>query len=228
MRPLTDHMPKPLLQVGGRAILDHILDALALARIKNIIINAHYLGQQIIDHVKTRAVTISDERDAVLETGGGVRRALDHHAPLRRGPFLTLNADAIWRDGSAPMLGRLMQAFDADKMDALLLLQPLAGVTGSKNSGDYAMQPDGRVRFRGAAASAPFMFAGVTVTHPRLYDDAPANLTTGAFSQKILWDRAEAAGRLYGMVHDGDWFHASAPDDLKTINAAWDAAPQKS
>src|SRR5271170_2310132 len=166
MRPLTDRMPKPLVQVAGRALLDHVLDKLGDAGVHEAIVNVHYLPDQIIDHVATRSrprVIISDERDAVLGTGGGVVKALPL---LGSAPFFHVNADTLWIDGARPNLARLAEAFDPARMDILLLMAPTASSIGYSGSGDYAMASDGSLRKRTEHQVVPFVYAGVAILSP--------------------------------------------------------------
>ena len=216
MRPLTDHMPKPLVKVAGSALLDHVLDKLADAGVTNAVVNVHYLGEQIIDHVAARSqpkVTISDERDQVLGTGGAVVKALPL---LGLAPFFHLNADTMWIDGVRPNLSRLAEAFDPETMDALLLMAPTANSIGYGGTGDYAMLPNGALRRRKEALVVPFVYAGVAILSPALFVDAPA----GEFSLTTLFDRANERERLFGLRLDGVWMHVGTPD---AVHAAEDA-----
>jgi len=217
MRPLTERMPKPLVAVAGRALLDHVLDKLADAKVAEAIINVHYLPDQIIDHVAARSrprIIISDERDAVLGTGGGVVKALPL---LGDTPFFHLNADTLWIDGAQPNLARLAEAFDPARMDALLLMAPTAGSIGYSGSGDYAMRPDGTLQRRPEREVVPFVYAGVAILSPALFADAPR----GAFSLTRLFDRANEAGRLFGLRLDGIWMHVGTPDAVEAAEQAF-------
>ena len=216
MRPLTDRMPKPLVQVAGRTLLDHVLDKLAEAGVREAVVNVHYLPDQIIDHVAGRAaprVTISDERDVVLGTGGGVVKALPL---LGEVPFFHVNADTMWIDGVRSNLTRLAEAFDPARMDILLLMAPTTSSIGYHGSGDYAMAADGTLRKRKEHQVVPFVYAGVAIMSPAIFADAPQ----GAFSLTKMFDRAEDEGRLYGLRMDGVWMHVGTPD---AIAAAEDA-----
>jgi len=217
MRPLTERMPKPLVAVAGRALLDHVLDKLADAKVAEAVINVHYLPDQIIDHVAARSrprIIISDERDAVLGTGGGVVKALPL---LGDTPFFHLNADTLWIDGAQPNLARLAEAFDPARMDALLLMAPTAGSIGYSGSGDYAMRPDGTLQRRPEREVVPFVYAGVAILSPALFADAPR----GAFSLTRLFDRANEAGRLFGLRLDGIWMHVGTPDAVEAAEQAF-------
>jgi MurNAc alpha-1-phosphate uridylyltransferase len=207
MRPLTDKMPKPLVPVAGKPLLDHVLDRLADAGVTRAVINVHYLAEQIERHVATRArpqVTISDERGVLLDTGGGVIKALPL---LGDAPFFHINSDTIWIDGVRPNLTRLAEHFDAATMDGLLLLAPSAGSIGYDGRGDFKMAPDGRLRARPERDVAPFVYAGAAILSPRLFDGAPQ----GAFSLTKLFARAIEAGRLHGLRLEGLWMHVGTP-----------------
>src|ERR1700749_3902998 len=216
MRPLTDHMPKPLVPVAGRPLLDHVLDKLAAADVTEAVCNVHYLGQQIIDHVagrKSPRVIISDERDQVLGTGGGVVKALPL---LGDAPFFHLNADTLWIDGVRPNLTRLAEAFDPSRMDILLLMAPTASSIGYEGNGDYAMLPDGALRKRKEHQVVPFVYAGVAIMSPAIFAGHPR----GEFSLTRMFDAANEQERLFGLRLDGTWMHVGTPD---AVNAAEEA-----
>jgi len=207
MQPLTDKMPKPLLEVAGRSLLDRALTSLEARGVDQVVINVHHLGGQIARLVSGRARIIREDR--LLETGGSVKNALPI---LGDGPFFVLNGDGLWTDGTTPMLARLDAMWDPARMDALLLLHPIDRAIGreSRDRGDYFLSPDGHARHRGDEKSAPYMFASVSVCDSRLFDESP----DGPFSLLKLWTRAEAAGRLFGLVHEGKWFHIGTPAAL--------------
>lgn len=207
MRPLTDTIPKPLIPVGGRSMLDRSLDRLIAHGVRRIVVNVHHLGEQIASHLAGRATIVHEDR--LLETGGSVKNALPL---LGDGPFFVLNGDGLWRDGPTPMLERMAAAWDPARMDALLLLHPLESTIGreAKDRGDYFLEADNRARLRGQAPSAPLLFASVSICDARLFRESP----DGAFSLLRLWNRAEAQGRLYGIMHEGDWFHVGTPQAL--------------
>jgi MurNAc alpha-1-phosphate uridylyltransferase len=216
MRPLTDHRPKPLVEVAGKALLDHVLDRLADEGVAHAVVNVHYLADQIERHVAARtrpAITISDERGMILGTGGGVTRALPL---LGADPFFHLNADTMWIDGVKSNLARLAEAFDPARMDAALLLAPAAGSIGYDGAGDYAMSADGRLQRRGERETVPFVFAGAAILHPRLFADAPE----GEFALTRLFDRAGTAGRLFGLRLDGIWMHVGTPEAIAEAEKA--------
>lgn len=205
MRPITETMPKPLVPLAGRTLLDRALDALADVGVTDAVVNTHYLPQMIEAHLAGRAaprIVISREDD-LLETGGGVARALP---ALGGEAFFVVNADIAWEDGPTPALSRLAASWDDGAMDALLLLQPVDAAPGYDGAGDFARDGDGRLRRRDGAA-APYVFTGVQILHPRLFAGAPA----GAFSLNLLFDAALAAGRLFGLAHDAAWYHVGTP-----------------
>lgn len=210
MRPITDTIPKPLVQVGGRALLDYALDRIADAGIGKVVLNVHYLADQIEAHLRGRerpAIVISDERDKLLETGGGIKRAL----PLiGQEPFLVFNSDSFWIEGPQPNLRRFMAAWDPARMDILLLLACGATALGYEGKGDFAMDPEGLLRRRRAGEVAPFVYAGVAILRPELFADTP----DGAWSLNLLFDRAIDAGRLHGLRLDGQWLHVGTPQQL--------------
>ena len=212
MRPITLTRPKPLVAVAGRTMLDRVLDHLERAGIGRVVVNSHWLGEQVAAHLAGRpGITLSPE-DSLLETGGGVARALPH---LGAGPFFVANADIVWTDGASPALARLAQAWDPAAHDALLLLVARDRAVGHDGPGDFFLDPDGRPRRRGEAALAPFLFTGVQILHPRLFAGAP----DGAFSLNRLYDRALAVGRLGALVHDGGWYHVGTPEALPLVES---------
>lgn len=217
MRPLTDNLPKPLLEVGGRTMLDRILDHAADAGVARAVVNIHYCPDVMTAHLARRrpppVIILSDETKALLDSGGGVAKAL---GILGSPPFYILNSDMIWEDHLFDTLGRLAGAFDEDSMDALLLLVPVAQAVGYDGKGDFHLGPDGRLQRRGDAAASDYMFGGIQLMHPRLFNDCPA----GAFSLNLLFDKAIAAGRLCGLVHEGVWRHIGTPDAWCQANEA--------
>src|SRR5256886_7895956 len=208
MRPLTDHMPKPLVRVAGQPLLDHVLDKLAGAGVGEAVVNVHYLPDQIIDHTAARArprVIISDERDEVLGTGGGVVKALPL---LGDTPFFHVNADTMWIDGVRPNLARLAETFDPARMDILLLMAPTTSSIGYNGRGDYSMLSDGALRKRKELQVVPFVYAGAAIMSPSLFADAP----TGEFSLTKMFDRANEQERLVRLRLDRVWMHVGTPD----------------
>jgi MurNAc alpha-1-phosphate uridylyltransferase len=221
MRPLTATRPKPLIEVGGKALLDHVLEKLRAAGVRKVVVNVHYLADALEAHLASRAhgldVVISDERDLLLETGGGLVQA----APLiDSDPFLSLNSDNLWVDGPADTLRLLASHWDEAKMDALLLLVPLARALNHKGMGDFHMSRTGRLRRRDRSHVAPFVFTGIQMLSKRLLRDAPE----GPFSTNILWDRAIEEGRCFGAVHQGLWFDVGTPQSIRLTEAALENA----
>jgi N-acetyl-alpha-D-muramate 1-phosphate uridylyltransferase len=210
MRPITDGMPKPLVRIRGRALLDHAIDRLADAKVETIVVNTHYRAEQIVAHLATRAsprIVISAESD-LLETGGGVNKAL----PLLGEHFYVVNADVFWLDGKVAALERLARAWNDAEMDALLLLQRTTTASGYDGHGDYFLDPLGLPQRRSESQIAPLLFAGVQILHRRLFaasGDLPAR-----FSLNRLYDEAQERGRLRAIVHDGEWYHIGTPAGL--------------
>ena len=208
MRPLTDTMPKPLIPVAGRSMLDRAMDRLQAHNVRNLVINVHHLGEQIATHVGAGRAHIVRE-ESLLETGGSVKNALPL---LGHEPFFVLNGDGLWTDGAVSMLKRMEAAWDPKRMDALLLLHPIDKAIGREASdkGDYFLDDNGKARHRGAEPAAPYLFASVSICDARIFRLSP----DGPFSLVRLWHRAQAAGHLYGLVHDGQWFHVGTPHAL--------------
>jgi N-acetyl-alpha-D-muramate 1-phosphate uridylyltransferase len=217
MRPLTDHMPKPLVRVAGHTLLDHVLDKLAAADVGEAVVNVHYLPDQIIEHTASRKsprVIISDERNQVLGTGGGVVKALPLLGPA---PFFHVNSDTLWIDGVQSNLMRLADAFDPARMDILLLMAPTASSIGYSGRGDYAMLPDGALRKRREHQVVPFVYAGAAILSPRIFADAPK----GEFSLTRMFDAANEQERLFGLRLDGVWMHVGTPDAVGAAEEAF-------
>ena len=207
MRPLTDRVPKPLVAVGGKPLIDHVLDRLAAVGVARAIVNVHYLADQIVAHLAPRRrpeIAISDERDGILGTGGGVVRALP---ALGEAPFFHVNSDTLWIEGPRPNLERLAAGFDPARMDAPLLMAATAASIGYDGRGDYAMGADGALRKRAEREVVPFVYAGAAILSPAMFADAPA----GEFSLTRLFARAEEAGRLHGLRLEGTWMHVGTP-----------------
>ncbi len=216
MRPYNGHVPKPLVQIGGKSLIDHSLDRLAEAGVERAVVNVHHLADTLERHLASRRspqIVISDERGALLGTGGGIAKALPQ---LGFAPFFLVNSDTVWLDGVKPNFTRLAEAFDPAAMDALLLLATTAGSVGYAGRGDYAMEPDGSLRRRGEGEVVPFVYAGAAILSPALFDDAPA----GAFALTALFDRAEADGRLFGLRLEGVWMHVGTPEAVAAAEAA--------
>jgi N-acetyl-alpha-D-muramate 1-phosphate uridylyltransferase len=221
MRPLTATKPKPLIEVGGKALLDHVIEKLRGAGVRKVVVNVHYLAEAVEAHLMSRPhgleVAISDERDLLMETGGGLVKA----APLIDcDPFLALNSDNLWIDGPADTLKLLSSQWDDSKMDALLLLVPQARALGHKGMGDFHMDRAGRIRRRERSRVAPFVFTGIQIASKRLLRDAPE----GPFSTNVLWDRAIEEGRAFGAVHQGLWFDVGTPQSIPMTESALENA----
>jgi len=214
MRPLTATRPKPLVKVAGRPLMDHALERLEAAGIERVIVNVHYLPDTIIAHMKARKssmeVLISDERDKLLETGGGLMKVA---ALLGDEPFLCANSDNLWVDGPRDSIAMLADLWDDARMDALLLVVPHARANCHGGPGDFHMAADGRLSRRKPCHIAPFVFTGVQIMSPRLLTDPPGDV----FSTNIFWNRAIEAGRLYGASHQGLWFDVGTPRAIPMV-----------
>ena len=220
MRPITDTLPKPLVAIGGKPMLDHALDRLSEAGVTDAVVNVHHLAGQIEAHVASRTsprVTISDERALLLETGGGVKKALPL---LGREPFFHVNSDSLWSETGRSNMSAMANAWDAARMDMLLLLARREGSVGFDGRGDFFKAEDGLLTRRGSADSAPLVYAGVAIMKPDLFADTPE----GPFSLNLLFDRAIVAGRLHGLVLDGQWLHVGTPEAIAPAEAAFAAA----
>lgn len=217
MQPLTLTRPKALVEVGGKPLLDHVLDRFAMSGIERAVVNIHHFADQMRAHLAARTgapeIAISDESDAVLETGGGLVKA---RGLLGEAPVVVSNIDAIWAESGAPELDRLIAAFDEDRMDALLLLAPAANTLGYGDAGDFFLEADGLVRRRGEAAIAPFVYAGTQILNPRILESYPEE----PFSLNRIWNDLLARGRVSGQVMEAFWMHVGDPD-------ARDAAERK-
>jgi MurNAc alpha-1-phosphate uridylyltransferase len=213
MRPISDAMPKPLVEIGGRTLLDHAIDRLALVGVARVVVNVHYKAEMIAARLAERdhpRIELSRE-DELLETGGGVARAL----PRLGDSFFVVNSDVFWLDGKDYALSRLAAAFDPAAMDAVLLLQRTVTAVGYEGSGDYFLDPLGVPRRRSEREIAPFIFTGVQLLHHRVFD----GIAERRFSLNRVYDRAEWAGRLRGIVHDGEWYHVGTPEGLAATRA---------
>ena len=217
MRPLTASRPKPLIDVGGKPLIDHVLDKLRAAGVSKVVVNVHYLADSLEAHLASAArgldLQLSDERDLLLETGGGLVRA----APLIGcDPFFAINSDNLWIDGPTDTLRLLASHWDGEAMDALLLLVPHARAFNHRGLGDFHMDRFGRLSRRGRSKVAPYVFTGIQLVAKRLLRDAPE----GPFSTNILWDRAIAEGRCFGAVHQGLWFDVGTPASVRATETA--------
>lgn len=220
MRPITDTLPKPLVAIGGKTMLDHALDRLNEAGIEEAVVNVHHLAEKIETHLAARerpAITISDERAELLETGGGVKKALPL---LGSAPFFHVNSDSLWSEAAGSAMTAMRQAWEPDAMDMLLLLAKRETAIGFDGAGDFFHDAECRLTRRGTAPSAPYVYAGVAILKPELFADTP----DGAFSLNLLFDRAIAARRLFGFVLDGQWLHVGTPEAIAPAEAAFAAA----
>jgi MurNAc alpha-1-phosphate uridylyltransferase len=216
MQPLTAKKPKPLIEVAGKPLIAYAFDRLRQARIRNVVVNVHYLADQIERWAKDQTSTrifISDERCQLLDTGGGIAHALPQ---LGTEPFFVINSDSFWLDGPIPALARLEAAWEEAKMDSLLLLSARTRAIGYSGQGDFDVDREGRLRRRPKDGSAPYVYAGCFLIAPRLFAGAPQ----GKFSINILWDRAASSGRLYGLIHDGLWIHVGSPEAIPLAERA--------
>jgi len=218
MRPITEKIPKPLVPLMGKTLLDHVLDRLDAAGVEQAVVNVHYLPEQIEAHLKARShrgpeTVVSDERALLLDTGGGAAKALPL---LGDGPFFIHNSDSVWSEGVTPALPHMLRHWNPAFMDCLLLLAPLSTSLGYNGRGDFDMAPDGRLSRRGERQVVPFAFAGVSLCTASLFENAP----DGPFSLNLLWDRALATERLYGVRLDGRWMHVGTPEALEEAEAS--------
>ncbi len=216
MRPITDTIPKPLVEVYGKTLLDHGLDALVRSGVEEAVINVHYHAEQIEDHVAKRTnlkITISDERAELLDSGGGIANAL----PLiGKEPFYLINADSFWIEGYEPNLTRMAEQWDHAQMDIMLLLSGMAKAVGFGSKGDFSMNSDGRLKRRGEKKMAPFAYAGAAILNPSIFDDAPK----GAFTLNKQFDAALEKERLFGLRLEGLWLHVGTPNAIKEAEDA--------
>jgi MurNAc alpha-1-phosphate uridylyltransferase len=216
MRPYNGHIPKPLVEIGGKSLIDYSLDRLADAGVESVVVNVHHLADILERHLAPRQrphIEISDERGELLGTGGGIAKALPK---LGAAPFFLVNSDTVWLDGVRPNFTRMAEAFDPQKMDALLLLAPTTSSIGYAGCGDFAMLPDGRLRRRRENQVVPFVYAGAAVLSPELFADAPK----GAFALTVLFDRAAERDRLFGLRLEGVWMHVGTPEAVAAAEAA--------
>jgi N-acetyl-alpha-D-muramate 1-phosphate uridylyltransferase len=207
MRPLTNTLPKPLVNVAGKTLIDHAIDRLVAAGVTLIVVNLHYKAEMIKQHLTARKdveIILSDESDGLLGTGGGVAKAMKHFGSE---PFFIHNSDTIWVEGYGSALERMKQRWDPDAMDALLLIVPLISAIGYEGIGDFMMDPAGRLTRVPPCRVSPFAFPGVQIVHPRLFENPPK----GGFSTNVLWDRAIEKERMFGIRLDGVWIHVGTP-----------------
>jgi MurNAc alpha-1-phosphate uridylyltransferase len=208
MRPLTDDRPKPLVTVAGRTLIDHSIDRLVAAGVTTIVVNLHYKAEMLCAHLAKRhdaRIIFSDETERLLDTGGGVVKALHHFCG---NPFFVLNSDSVWVEGPVAALPAMARHWDPERMDGLLLLADMQTAMGYEGNGDFVLKAGGHVLRARDHAGAAYAYPGVQIVHPRLFDDAPE----GPFSTNLMWDRAIAKGRLFATVLDGVWIHVGTPD----------------
>lgn len=211
MRPLTNDRPKPLVVVHGKPLIDHAIDRLIAAGVKMIVVNVHYHADMLKAHLAKRKdveIRISDESDQLMDSGGGIARALSH---FNGEPFFTHNSDSVWVEGTGHALDKLKARWNPDAMDALMLLAPTVTSICYEGRGDFNMDAEGHLSRVGEQKVAPFVWMGVQILHPRLFEGH----TSGKFSINPLWDRAIAKGRLYGLRLDGVWMHIDRPEAVK-------------
>lgn len=217
MRPLTATTPKPLIEVNGRALIDHGMDRLAEVGVKTCVVNVHYLADLVEVHVQRRSdmdIVVSDERDVLLDTGGGIRKALPY---LGNEPFFQMNSDtAYWIEGVKPNLEHMIDTWDDSRMDVLLLLAETVNAIGYSGRGDFEMAVDGSLTRRAERNVTPFAYAGAAILHPRLFE----NTSEGAFSMNRLFDRAMEKGRLFGVQMEGIWLHVGTPEAIQDAERA--------
>jgi MurNAc alpha-1-phosphate uridylyltransferase len=216
MRPLTDDRPKALVEVGGKALIDHMLDRLADAGVETAVVNVHYFADKVEAHLAARLhprIVISDERQALLETGGGLRKA---RPLLGDDPIWVANIDAVWIEASGSVLGHMAGLWNPETMDALLLVAPMTKTLGFDGPGDFFLDDAAHIGFRGEAARAPYAFAGVQITKPQVVDAQPIE----SFSLRRVWRPLAAARRMSGAVLDGLWMHVGDPEALVAAEQA--------
>lgn len=210
MAPLTDDKPKPLVRFMGKPLIDHALARLGAAGVDEVVVNVHAHADLLEAHLKRLSapkIMISDERADLLDTGGGVKKA---RPLLGDDPIITFNSDSVWIEGRRPTLTRMMEAWDPEHMDALLMIASATNTIGEVRRGDFTMEPDGRLVRREEQTVAPFMFAGVQIVNPTLFDEGP----DGPFSTNLIWDKAIERGRLFGLRMEATWMHVGTPGDL--------------
>jgi MurNAc alpha-1-phosphate uridylyltransferase len=211
MRPITETIPKALIAVGGKPIIDHAIDRLAAAGVKRVVVNIHYKGEMLAEHLASRRdveIVLSPETE-LLDSGGGIFQALPHLGDV----FYVVNADVFWLDGAVPSLDRMARTFDPERMDGLLLLQRTVTAVGLDGPGDFIADPVGQLRWRKETEIAPYYFTSIQLLDRRFFSAAPG----GKFPLSPYWTRAIEAGRLYGIVHDGEWYHLETPRGLDQV-----------
>lgn len=218
MMPLTADRPKPLVEVGGIKLIDHVLDHLRAAGVGRIVVNVHYLADQLVEHLAGAAadfdLAISDERALLRDTGGGLVQALPM---IDSDPFLVINADNIWTDGSDNALGSLCAAWDPARMDVLMLVVARDQAHNHLGRGDFDIAADGQLSRRRADALAGYVWTGIQLISKALIADPPSEV----FSTNIFWDRAMAACRCFGVAHHGQWFDVGYPEAVRATERMW-------
>lgn len=220
MRPLTDDKPKPLVEVAGKTLIDHVLDRLAASGVETAIVNVHYFADQMEAHLAERReprILISDERSGLLDSGGGVRKALPE---LGDKPFIVCNCDSFWIEGPQVNLDALKAGWDPQRMDILMLVAATATSIGFDGRGDYHLDTHGALARRRECETAPFAYAGVLLVKPELFDGTPE-----IFSLNRLFDQAEAKGRLFGKRLDGIWLHVGTPQAVTEAEKRIELSP---
>ncbi len=218
MRHLTQDRPKPMVMFAGKPMIDHVLDGLAGAGIKQAVVNVHYKADVLEAHLKQRSIPqihISDERDTILNTGGGVARALDNYPLLGEDAFLLHNSDSVWYEHEVNNIRALVKAWDSEKMDCLMMLANKEDSIGYSGKGDFHLDLEGRLTRQAGESESDYIFAGVSIQHPRIFAGCPQ----GAFSINDLWNNALAQGRMYGIPHHGRWMHVGTPEALVEAEA---------
>ena len=213
MRPITNRTPKPLVQVDGHSLIDRAIDRLVEGGVTDVIVNLHYLGDQIERHLSCRenpGITFLWERNMLLETGGGVKNALKK---LGNDPFWVVNCDSIWLNGPQKMMARAIEQWDPEKMDALLVLHSTVDAYGYEGQGDFLADPNGLLTRRPKLEVVPWVFTGIQILNPKVFDNTP----DGAFSLNVVYNNLIENERLYGLVHDGEWFHVGTPEGLGEV-----------
>jgi MurNAc alpha-1-phosphate uridylyltransferase len=217
MRPLTLQKPKPLIEVGGKTLIDHAFEKLRASGVGDAVVNVHYLPEQVeawaVRQSPPPRLVISDERQQLLDTGGGVANALPLLGP---NPFFVLNSDSFWIESGRPALDRLRAAWDGDRMDCLLLVCPLPRCIGFDGRGDFTVESGNQLVRKLPNDASPVVYIGCYLVHPRLFADA----ARGPFSMNVLWNKAIENKRLFGLVHEGLWLHVGTPDAIPDAEAA--------
>jgi len=221
MAPLTDHMPKPMVSLDGRPLIDHVIERLKKVGVQKFIVNVHYLADQLEAHLKSHNdpnIIISDERGQLLDTGGGLIKASDH---LDDAPFFIHNSDSVWlEDETKPSsnLARMVANFDTSKMQTLMLLADREKSLGYEGKGDFILNEDNTIARRPDTITSDYVFAGVSIAHPSLLQEsqegAPQEASKGAFSLNKLWDTSLQKHTAFGLKHHGLWMHVGTPEAL--------------